>query len=65
MMLGGFLEAEKGFEHIYLCFLTNTTFGSNLREFLLEGLTVLKNRGYDSAGLATMPSTGGSMVSCL
>jgi glutamine---fructose-6-phosphate transaminase (isomerizing) len=24
------------------------------REFLLEGLTVLKNRGYDSAGLATM-----------
>ncbi|CAB9511667.1 fructose-6-phosphate aminotransferase [Seminavis robusta] len=32
------------------------------REFLLEGLTVLKNRGYDSAGLATMPSEGGKMV---
>jgi len=32
------------------------------RDFLLEGLTVLKNRGYDSAGLATMPSNGGSMV---
>mmetsp|Transcript_11346 Transcript_11346/g.21243 ORF Transcript_11346/g.21243 Transcript_11346/m.21243 type:complete len:725 (-) Transcript_11346:84-2258(-) len=29
------------------------------RAFLLEGLTVLKNRGYDSAGLATLsPSTG-------
>ena len=35
------------------------------REFLLEGLTVLKNRGYDSAGLATMPSKGGSMVRML
>jgi glucosamine--fructose-6-phosphate aminotransferase (isomerizing) len=32
------------------------------RDFLLEGLTVLKNRGYDSAGLATMPNTGGPMV---
>jgi len=32
------------------------------REFLLEGLTVLKNRGYDSAGLATMPKEGGHMV---
>jgi glucosamine--fructose-6-phosphate aminotransferase (isomerizing) len=30
------------------------------REFLLEGLTVLKNRGYDSAGIATMASTPGS-----
>jgi glucosamine--fructose-6-phosphate aminotransferase (isomerizing) len=30
------------------------------REFLLEGLTVLKNRGYDSAGIATVASTPGS-----
>jgi glutamine---fructose-6-phosphate transaminase (isomerizing) len=29
-------------------------------EFLLQGLTVLKNRGYDSAGLATLSSTPGS-----
>mmetsp|Transcript_62185 Transcript_62185/g.92221 ORF Transcript_62185/g.92221 Transcript_62185/m.92221 type:complete len:150 (+) Transcript_62185:92-541(+) len=35
---------------------------NDAREFLLEGLTVLKNRGYDSAGLATMPEKGGKMV---
>mmetsp|Transcript_62183 Transcript_62183/g.92217 ORF Transcript_62183/g.92217 Transcript_62183/m.92217 type:complete len:709 (+) Transcript_62183:254-2380(+) len=34
---------------------------NDAREFLLEGLTVLKNRGYDSAGLATMPEKGGKM----
>ena len=34
----------------------------DLREYLLESLAVLKNRGYDSAGLATMPRTGGPMV---
>lgn len=27
------------------------------REFLVEGLTILKNRGYDSAGIATMSGT--------
>jgi len=34
---------------------------SNAREFLLDGLTILKNRGYDSAGIATLPSTGGNL----
>jgi glucosamine--fructose-6-phosphate aminotransferase (isomerizing) len=32
------------------------------REFLLEGLTVLKNRGYDSAGLATLPAVPGAPI---
>eukprot|EP00542_Grammatophora_oceanica_P015132 CAMPEP_0194038330 /NCGR_PEP_ID=MMETSP0009_2-20130614/10570_1 /TAXON_ID=210454 /ORGANISM="Grammatophora oceanica, Strain CCMP 410" /LENGTH=704 /DNA_ID=CAMNT_0038680789 /DNA_START=91 /DNA_END=2205 /DNA_ORIENTATION=- len=31
----------------------------NARDFLLEALTVLKNRGYDSAGLSTMDNRGG------
>lgn len=30
---------------------------SDAREFLLDGLTVMKNRGYDSAGLATISPT--------
>jgi hypothetical protein len=29
------------------------------REALLEGLTILKNRGYDSAGIVTMHHSGG------
>ena len=29
------------------------------RTLLLEGLTVLKNRGYDSAGLATISDSNG------
>ncbi|KAL7564174.1 hypothetical protein ACA910_021148 [Epithemia clementina (nom. ined.)] len=32
------------------------------RDFLLEGLAILKNRGYDSAGLATMRQEGGPLV---
>ena len=32
------------------------------RDYLIEGLTILKNRGYDSAGIATMSDTNPSLV---
>ena len=36
------------------------------RDYLIEGLTILKNRGYDSAGIATMDENNPSLVSlCL
>ena len=35
------------------------------RDFLIEGLTILKNRGYDSAGIATMDDVNPSLVRIL
>ena len=32
------------------------------RDYLVEGLTILKNRGYDSAGIATMDEKNPSLV---
>jgi glucosamine--fructose-6-phosphate aminotransferase (isomerizing) len=32
--------------------------GEDASGFLLEGLTILRNRGYDSAGMASVPSDG-------
>jgi len=32
------------------------------RDYLIEGLTILKNRGYDSAGIATMDENNPSLV---
>ena len=32
------------------------------RDYLIEGLTILKNRGYDSAGIATMDDVNPSLV---
>ena len=37
----------------------------NARGFLLEGLTVLRSRGYDSAGMATLSTDGASPLSPL
>ena len=34
---------------------------TDAREFLLDGLIILKNRGYDSAGIATVNPQGGEM----
>jgi glucosamine--fructose-6-phosphate aminotransferase (isomerizing) len=34
---------------------------SDAREFLLDGLIILKNRGYDSAGIASIPNKGGEL----
>ena len=43
------------------CGIAGVVGGSNLdaREYLLEALTVLRNRGYDSAGMATCSTAGG------
>lgn len=41
---------------------TSKTSKQETREYLLEGLTALKNRGYDSAGIATIAASGGKMV---
>ena len=35
------------------------------RDYLIEGLTILKNRGYDSAGIATMDENNPTLVSLL
>lgn len=35
------------------------------RDYLIEGLTILKNRGYDSAGIATMDEANPNLVSIL
>ena len=35
------------------------------RDYLIEGLTILKNRGYDSAGIATMDDANPNLVSIL
>ena len=32
------------------------------RDYLIEGLTILKNRGYDSAGIATMDENNPQLV---
>ena len=50
MLITGFSFTSIRFDYLY-------------RADLLNGLTILKNRGFDSAGLATMKASGGKMVS--
>ena len=37
--------------------------GTEASEFLIEGLTILRNRGYDSAGVASVGGEGGHLLS--
>eukprot|EP01037_Dinobryon_pediforme_P047264 gene47264-61253_t len=40
------------------CGIVGVVGGDDASGFLLEGLTILRNRGYDSAGIATIPREG-------
>jgi hypothetical protein len=40
------------------CGIVGVVGGEDASGFLLEGLTILRNRGYDSAGVASVPSDG-------
>ena len=44
------------------CGIVGVVGGDDAREFLLEGLTILRNRGYDSAGIASVPSDGSMLA---
>jgi glutamine---fructose-6-phosphate transaminase (isomerizing) len=43
------------------CGIVGVVGSENASEYLLEGLTILRNRGYDSAGIATIPEDGSSL----
>jgi hypothetical protein len=43
------------------CGIVGVVGSENASEYLLEGLTILRNRGYDSAGIATIPADGTSL----
>lgn len=46
-------------DHADACGIVGVVGQEDARGFLLEGLTILRNRGYDSAGLATLQCDGG------
>lgn len=53
--LGAAALAAQDSRRAECCGIAGVVGGSgDAREFLVEGLTILKNRGYDSAGIATM-----------
>lgn len=43
------------------CGIVGVVGSADANDFVLEGLTILRNRGYDSAGLATIPANGGNL----
>lgn len=54
-------ESNKSTDCCGIIGVVGTSEHSDAREFLLDGLTILKNRGYDSAGIATVPHAGKDM----
>jgi len=57
-------EQQNGSDKTQCCGIAGVvgTDKHDARDFLLEGLSILKNRGYDSAGLSTVPDGGGPLV---
>ena len=53
--LGFLLDATNTAES---CGIVGVVGGEDASGFLLEGLTILRNRGYDSAGIASVPNDG-------
>lgn len=62
--MGASIAFAKNEERADCCGIAGVVGGSgDAREFLLEGLTILKNRGYDSAGIATIGDPKDGLVS--
>jgi glucosamine--fructose-6-phosphate aminotransferase (isomerizing) len=62
--MGASIAFAKNEERADCCGIAGVVGGSgDAREFLLEGLTILKNRGYDSAGIATNGDPKDGLVS--
>lgn len=47
-----------GLDHSYNCGIIGVVGSDDAKVIVLEGLTILQNRGYDSAGIATVPDDG-------
>ena len=60
-MASAALSSQQSSDCCGIVGVVGTTEHTDAREFLLDGLTILKNRGYDSAGIATVSSKGGEL----
>ena len=56
------LAAHKETQPAETCGIVGVVGGDDARSILLEGLTVLQNRGYDSAGMATISAENALVV---